>query len=694
MSKSKQALETSDESSEQAPDTEVAAKIDGDGAPDPAPAPGSSSLKLVASSTSPATDASPEDQTDAPSAETGDDAPSSEIHDMLNEAAKAATETQDQEPLTAADPETKPKLAATASLLLLWVGVAVAIASSGYLLFYGAADPQAVLFSLVVLISAGVVVVGVARPDLIGRFFSSAPSGDPRSETALGDLSLDSLAGEGVASSVFALDQEARLLTRRDGVVVYANAAYRKLAQDAGFDEEDSRAKGAPPPRIDRLFGHRGTDASKVYRLCRSARAGEAVEEIVFQRIGTVGGGSERRFQITATPLPDSLFVSWHIRELPIESRDNDALEMTLETVPMPICHVDKAGRIGGANAALRETFAMSESMRRVDDFLLGDAHALVRALWSDNAKPYDAEVRTANGERREALFIPFSRGGVGEGTVYVAIDVAPNEDDGPAPQSTTGDFNESPFGVAVIEGEFGRDARIASANQAFLTSFDGAEKGAAIHRALPNEVIAELAAEVKKKSKGGAPRPVSVGLGDEPNPSLSSGRAFSIYARPVRRRRGGYGSKRTFLYSVEITEQKRLQHDHLQDQKLKAIGNIAGEVAHDFNNLLQVILSSCEDLLLSHPAGDPAYSDLILIRQNSQRAANLTRQLLAYSRKQTLTNKTQSITDLLIDFSRFLDRAVGEKVRVKLKNGRGLPLVRIDTNQFETAIMNLAVNA
>jgi two-component system cell cycle sensor histidine kinase/response regulator CckA len=136
------------------------------------------------------------------------------------------------------------------------------------------------------------------------------------------------------------------------------------------------------------------------------------------------------------------------------------------------------------------------------------------------------------------------------------------------------------------------------------------------------------------------------------------------------------------------------MEEEHAQDHKLKAIGRLAGEVAHDFNNLLQVVLGNCERLMLRHPAGDPAYRDLALIRENAQRAANMTKQLLAFSRKQTLKREVVSITEILRDFARFLSRAVGEKVKIDLVNGRNLPNVRADKNQLETAIMNLAVNA
>ncbi|NOX82618.1 MAG: response regulator, partial [Alphaproteobacteria bacterium] len=138
----------------------------------------------------------------------------------------------------------------------------------------------------------------------------------------------------------------------------------------------------------------------------------------------------------------------------------------------------------------------------------------------------------------------------------------------------------------------------------------------------------------------------------------------------------------------------KRMEEDYAQDQKLRGIGEIASKVAHDFNNYLQVVLGHCERLMLKHPAGDPSYTELVQIRENAQRAANTTKQLLAFSRKQTLKREVLSVTEILRDFSRFLTRAIGEKVRLELINGRALPLVKVDRYQLETAIMNLAVNA
>ena len=297
--------------------------------------------------------------------------------------------------------------------------------------------------------------------------------------------------------------------------------------------------------------------------------------------------------------------------------------------------------------------------------------------------------VRRRFGEPVEGVFKAFRRGGVGEGFACITLEIDA-EDEKEEDVSVSGDMTEAPFGVAVIEGEIGRDARIIEANKAFTDVFGGKKKNAPLAKALPQSAQDELAAEIKRKANaGGAPRAVEAVVGEGAN-----AQHHALFARPVKRRRGSYGVRRTLLYSVDVSERKRMEEDYAQDQKLKAIGHLAGEVAHDFNNLLQVVMGNCEHLMLRHPAGDPAYQELVLIRENAQRAANMTKQLLAYSRKQTLTAKVVSMTDILLDFSRFLDRAVGEKVKLDLVNGRGLPPVKVDRNQLETAIMNLAVNA
>jgi len=570
----------------------------------------------------------------------------------------------------------------------LWGGLGVATAAAAYILATGALGSAGTVLAAVVGALSFVFLIAAFRPTPSAMLASAAmkrvagKSAAAAAELA-GSEMLHSLA---IAERVLDADPDARLITRTDGVVIYANSAYFDLARAAGV-----MGLAGLPPRIDRLFAQQGAEATKVFRLCRAAKSAAEATEIIYQQIGLEGGGARRRFEVTTRPIAEANdFVVWRLRELPVEEKEHDALAASFADYVRPVFALEKSGQIAWANAAFRKALGVSrQDLHHIDDVVLGESGDVVRALWRVDGAIVHADVRRRDADPIDAAFVSFRRGGVGEGFVCVEMSAneAPADPDAPA---MSGDISEAPFGLAVIEGEIGRDARVVEANKTFAEVFDGVKKNTPLSRIMPAEAVEEIAAEIKRKSSsGGAPNVIDVSIGEGP-----AARTYGVYARPVRRRRGGYGVRRTFLYTVDVTDRKRMEQDHAQDQKLKAIGFIAGEVAHDFNNLLQVIQGNCEQLMLRHPAGDPAYQDLVLIRENAQRAANLTKQLLAYSRKQTLTRKVQSITDILLDFSRFLDRAVGEKVKLEFVNGRGLPNIKVDRNQLETAIMNLAVNA
>jgi two-component system, cell cycle sensor histidine kinase and response regulator CckA len=150
------------------------------------------------------------------------------------------------------------------------------------------------------------------------------------------------------------------------------------------------------------------------------------------------------------------------------------------------------------------------------------------------------------------------------------------------------------------------------------------------------------------------------------------------------------------FLVAVlnDATELKSLEAQFVQGQKMQAIGQLAGGVAHDFNNLLTAISGHCDLLLLRHDQGDPEYGDLIQIHQNANRAAGLVGQLLAFSRKQTLRPEQLDLRDILSDLTHLLNRLVGEKVVLELRQNPVLPMIRADKRQLEQVIMNLVVNA
>ena len=144
----------------------------------------------------------------------------------------------------------------------------------------------------------------------------------------------------------------------------------------------------------------------------------------------------------------------------------------------------------------------------------------------------------------------------------------------------------------------------------------------------------------------------------------------------------------------IDVTEQKNLEAQFAQAQKMQAMGQLAGGVAHDFNNLLTAMIGFCDLLLQRHAAGDPSFADIMQIKQNSTRAANLVRQLLAFSRKQPLQPKELNATDALMELSHLLTRLIGESIEFKLIHGRELGVVRVDPGQFDQMIINLAVNA
>jgi len=155
-----------------------------------------------------------------------------------------------------------------------------------------------------------------------------------------------------------------------------------------------------------------------------------------------------------------------------------------------------------------------------------------------------------------------------------------------------------------------------------------------------------------------------------------------------------GLGNAAVLLSLKDNSEEARLKREVAQATKMQAVGQLAGGVAHDFNNILTAILATCDLMMMRHTPGDSDYDDIQHIRSNSNRAANLTRQLLAFSRQQTLRPQVLQLPDVVAEVSHLLDRLLGERIRLDVKHGRGLGAVRADPGQLEQVIVNLAVNA
>ena len=143
-----------------------------------------------------------------------------------------------------------------------------------------------------------------------------------------------------------------------------------------------------------------------------------------------------------------------------------------------------------------------------------------------------------------------------------------------------------------------------------------------------------------------------------------------------------------------DITERTRLEEQFLQAQKMEAVGRLAGGVAHDFNNLLTAILGYSDLLLSQLPTGDGMRTDLEEIRKAGERAASLTRQLLAFSRQQMLEPKIIDVNEIVSNIDKLLRRLIGEDIVLVTRLESGLGFVRADPGQLEQVIMNLVVNS
>lgn len=155
-----------------------------------------------------------------------------------------------------------------------------------------------------------------------------------------------------------------------------------------------------------------------------------------------------------------------------------------------------------------------------------------------------------------------------------------------------------------------------------------------------------------------------------------------------------GLGDAAVLIGLKDNSEETKLKRQITQASKMQSIGQLAGGVAHDFNNILTAIIGYCDLMMLRHQPGDSDYDDIQQIKSNSNRAASLTRQLLAFSRQQTLRPQILQLPDVVVEVSSLLKRLLGEKIRFEVNHGRNLGSVRADPGQLEQVIINLGVNA
>lgn len=243
--------------------------------------------------------------------------------------------------------------------------------------------------------------------------------------------------------------------------------------------------------------------------------------------------------------------------------------------------------------------------------------------------------------------------------------------------------LGQLPLGLAMAD----RDGRLLFANPAFMRA--AGKEGEAPPTYPTDLVIREdkgaLSDAIRRFGQG----PASSGDLAVRLPSQAD-EPVSLSLAGVR----GLGEAAVLLGLTDNSEETRLKRQVAQATKMQAVGQLAGGVAHDFNNVLTAILGICDLMLLRHTPGDSDYDDIQQIRQNSNRAASLTRQLLAFSRQQTLRPEVLQLPDVVSDVFTMLKRLIGEKISLVVRHDRDLGPVRADPTQLEQVIVNLCVNA
>lgn len=241
-----------------------------------------------------------------------------------------------------------------------------------------------------------------------------------------------------------------------------------------------------------------------------------------------------------------------------------------------------------------------------------------------------------------------------------------------------------SPLSAACLDME----GKVTSSNKSFRKLTDTTDKSAgwsfieSVHEEYHDEVLNRLESLSSEKTET-TPIDVTLTTAAERSALLY----FSRFARKDE-------EPQILLHLIDTTEQKNLEVKYAHSQKMQAVGQLAGGVAHDFNNLLTAMIGFCDLLLQRHPAGDQSFADIMQIKQNANRAANLVRQLLAFSRRQTLQPKMLELTDVVAELSNLIRRLIGENIDLKVVHGRDIGQVKADQGQLEQVFINLAVNA
>lgn len=358
----------------------------------------------------------------------------------------------------------------------------------------------------------------------------------------------------------------------------------------------------------------------------------------------------------------------------------DDQLVGALEE-PAAIAAVD--GRIRSANPAWLETVGPGSRLPRSSNAAPGLFEALTearrgrigRAALKAGGQERPAVVSSAGARRFLVRLAPAATPALSLGSGAEPPTAPPLV---PTPDALDAFAAAAPFGAVLLGGGNPFEAQILEANPT-LAAIAGAPP-AGIEFGELFDTASRAEAQQRLASGRSQLEAVEMRLAADP------ARIVHLYLSP--------SGERWVAFLVDVSEQKQIELQLAQSQKMQAIGQLAGGVAHDFNNLLMAIFMQLDELSQRHPVGDPSYEGLNQIRQTSTRAADLVRKLLAFSRKQTVQRESLDLGELISEFEVLLRRVLPEDIALVTEYGRTLPTVRADRGQLETAVMNLVVNA
>src|SRR5437660_3892749 len=495
---------------------------------------------------------------------------------------------------------------------------------------------------------------------------------------------------------------DALAVTDPRGQLVYSNAAYLALTGAAGT--QDVRP-------IERVFIGNADVSEAVFRLLKAGREGKRQQEEV--RIAGTEGTHGRWLRMRVRPLGasrrEAKYSVWSIADITRDrERQEDVfkeLQHAIEYVDHALCgffSVNPASDVIYVNATLAnwldyDLAEIGNGGLKLTDIVSGDGASLLTSIvpapGEVKTEVFDIDLRMRGGKTMPVRLyhkLAFGADGAPGASRTLVINRARDEHSDPqraAEVQFMRFFDHTPMAIATVD----RGGTVVRANARFAKlaqslSGDGAASKAIVRRVNRRDRGLLIAAINQAAEGQGDIGPVEAMLD---GPRERWGQFFVTTVEQDERE-----TEAAIVYLLETTERRALENQINQSQKMEMVGQLAGGIAHDFNNVLSAIMMANDFLLNAHKPTDPSLQDIMQIKQNATRAATLVRQLLAFSRRQTLRPQVLDLGDALSDLTMLLRRLIGEKVKLDLVHGRDLWPVKVDVSQFEQVIVNLAVNA